>query len=394
MSFFFNPDEFTGKKTIRNSFLADPCKICGLYKNCESPKIEPFGDNKKNILALGEAPGEKEDEEGIGFVGKSGDYLKLTLSDLNIHFEKDCTRSNVIQCHPQDNIFLPDKVIYCYSRLEEQIKECKPKLILCFGMEAIKRILETDIIPSKLEDMHGMVFPSRKYKCWVSCNYHPAYILRKKGGDRVFKGQPEFEDIFRDDIEKALGYLETNFVLEKVLSSNEMILLNSKEAIILLEEKINSSENCTCTVDFETNRLSPFFEDSKIICMGLNFDSDIQYVIPLEKKNEKLNSLIHDFFESGINFTNHNLKFESIWAKQFFDSFIVNQKWDTMLAAHVLDERPNIKSLGFQTFLHTGIEYKEMIDRKNIENADRPTLWKYNASDIKYTRLISNIQKK
>jgi len=37
------------------------CKSCGLYKNCNSPKMKPSGEGLKGILIVGEAPGKVED---------------------------------------------------------------------------------------------------------------------------------------------------------------------------------------------------------------------------------------------------------------------------------------------------------------------------------------------
>jgi len=392
MSFFFNPDEFTDKKVKHGSFLADPCKICGMYKNCESPKMEPYGDNSEHIFVLGEAPGKKEDEKGRGFIGKSGNYLDDTLNELGIDFAMDCVRSNVLQCKPVNNKFLSEKVEYCYPRLEEQIKKYKPKLILCFGMEAIKRILETDVLPSRLESIHGMVFPSKKYKCYVSCNYHPAYIMRI-GESKDFGGKPEYNDIFIRDIEKALEYLDKSVKdITNILDSKHDEVLNEEEAILFLKS-ITGKYNTEWALDFETNQLSPFKDNAKLISMSLCNDPLKSYCIPLEGISDKLIVAIVKFIKNS-QVSCHSGKFDSIWSANLLGTFLDNRTYDTILAAHVLDERRDIKSLEFQSYLYTGEEYKGMVDRKNMDNADRATVYKYNNYDAKFTKYISIQQKK
>ena len=51
------------------------CGVCKLYNNCESPKMPVAGQGEKQILIIGEAPGETEDQKGEAFVGKTGSFL-------------------------------------------------------------------------------------------------------------------------------------------------------------------------------------------------------------------------------------------------------------------------------------------------------------------------------
>jgi len=381
MSFFFDPSEISGKKATKKSFIVDPCKICGLFKGCISPKMKSYGGNKKRILALGEAPGKDEDEfidketkeKGRGFVGKSGRLLTSILEDVDIDFDKDCTRSNVLQCRPPGNKFLPEKVEYCYQRLEKQIQESKPKLILCLGYEAIKRIAETSILPTTMEILHGIVFPSRKYNCWISCNYHPAYILRKPG----------MEDILYRDIKNALSYLDMP-ISESLLETGENIILEDKNDIIGFLESITNIKSAV-SFDIETSKLSPYDKDSELLSIAFSFDEKIGYVFLLEPVDKDVWKALAHFLESKTPKICHSGKFDDSWGKVFFKNYMNNRYWDTQLAAHILDEHPDTKSLGFQTFLTTGDEYKEMVNRKNMKEVSKSILCKYNSLDARYT---------
>jgi hypothetical protein len=37
------------------------CNSCGLYKQCSSPKMQPYGNFEKQIMCIGDAPSEEED---------------------------------------------------------------------------------------------------------------------------------------------------------------------------------------------------------------------------------------------------------------------------------------------------------------------------------------------
>lgn len=389
MTFFFNPAEVSGKHT-RKSFIVDPCKICGLFKGCISPKMKQYGVNKKHIFVLGEAPGEDEDEyvdkktgeKGRGFVGKSGKLLGKMFDEIGIDFDRDCIRSNVLQCRPPNNKFLPEKVEYCYQRLEKQIEEAKPKLMFCFGYEAIKRILETDILPNTMEILHGLVFPSQKYKCWVSCNYHPAYVLRFS----------EYKDILLADMKTGLKYIDESLP-QTLLDSGENVVLENKDNAIEFLKSITNVKTAV-SFDIETSRLSPFQKDSELLSVAFSFDERFGYTIPLKPVDENVWEALAIFLKSTTPKVCHNSKFEGIWLIQFFKLYMCNRYWDTQLAAHVLDEHPDTKSLAFQTLLSTGEEYKEMVDRKNMASVPKPVLYKYNSLDARYTYKVYKDQAK
>ena len=69
---------FTLKETesdSRKNGKIHSCASCGLYRNCRHPKMKPFGNFKKGILNIGEAPGDIEDQRGKPWQGKTGQLL-------------------------------------------------------------------------------------------------------------------------------------------------------------------------------------------------------------------------------------------------------------------------------------------------------------------------------
>ena len=59
MKGFFSTGETSSSNMPEGKILS--CITCGLYKDCISARMKPYGNNKKNILVCGEAPGEWED---------------------------------------------------------------------------------------------------------------------------------------------------------------------------------------------------------------------------------------------------------------------------------------------------------------------------------------------
>lgn len=63
----------------------------------------------------------------------------------------------------------------------------------------------------------------------------------------------------------------------------------------------------------------------------------------------------HSFtLEGGL--VTGNCKFEDRWTRKEFGCGVRNWVWDTMLAAHLMDNRPNISSLKYQAFAYLGQE--------------------------------------
>jgi len=51
----------------------------------------------------------------------------------------------------------------------------------------------------------------------------------------------------------------------------------------------------------------------------------------------------------------HNMKFEQTWSREYLKQPVANWRWDTMLAAHVLDSRPGVCGLKFQVYVNFGV---------------------------------------
>jgi len=384
-NFFFSPEEFTGKGTEkRYGFIADPCLLCSLYKNCNSPKMLPFGDNEKRILVIGEAPGENEDKTGIQFVGRSGKLLNDALFDFGINMDIDCVRTNVQQCFVSGNTFLPEKAEFCYDRLEKQIKNAKPKLILCFGQEASKRVIENSIVPGLSKDAFGLVqgdvYISRKYNCWVSLNYHPAHILRND----------DMLDSFYINLSKGLDHLGEE--LPKLMIDNSKAknhYVDGRKAVEVIEKF--SKSKIPVTVDYETNQLSSFLGEPKLLLVSLSNNEYEGFVIPLDPKDENIWKALSSFLKSNVSKTSHNSHFEEMWTRMMLGHPINNLDFDTILSAHIVDEKKLKKSLAYLAFVQTGEEYKDVVNNKDMENEIKTNfdnVVKYSSLDARYPVLI------
>ena len=148
------------------------CHFCG-SSNEAVKVVVGKGNPNADIMMIGEAPGAKENEQEVPFVGRSGKLLKQLLINSGIKFE-DVYICNVIKCRPLNNR-KPNKreIELSLPWLFQQIKLVDPKIILLIGSTALQAILKKkDGIKSLRGTWHNW------NKRLVMPVFHPAYLLR------------------------------------------------------------------------------------------------------------------------------------------------------------------------------------------------------------------------
>ena len=142
------------------------------------------GNPDADIMFVGEAPGEKEDLEGLPFVGRSGKLLTDILKAIDLTRE-DVYIANILKCRPPNNRD-PNKaeIEECEQYLLKQIEMIKPKLLVALGRISATTLLRTK---DSLTSMRGQVFNYHGTDMVVT--YHPAALLRNPNWKR-----PAWED--------------------------------------------------------------------------------------------------------------------------------------------------------------------------------------------------------
>ncbi len=158
------------------------------------------GNPNADVVAIGEAPGADEDEQGEPFVGRAGQLLNKILEA--IHFKREEVYiCNILKCRPPNNREpLPEEIELCEPYLWKQLEIIKPKMILCLGRTAGQALLKTN---DSLAALRGKFFDYRGIKLMVT--YHPAALLRNPNWKK-----PTWEDVqlFRktyDEIKEGTG---------------------------------------------------------------------------------------------------------------------------------------------------------------------------------------------
>lgn len=189
----FKPTKEELLQTLYNRFPT--CTSLHIESSDATKIVYGEGNPHSPVLLLGEAPGQKEDELGRPFVGRSGQLLTTTLDQLGIN-RKDVFITNVVKCRPPNNRTPTPVEIALYKKLLllPELNIIKPKLIITLGSVAINALLDGQAQPigkirGKALDLNDIV---------IVPTYHPAYILRN----------PADLTKFRHDIQFALTLLK------------------------------------------------------------------------------------------------------------------------------------------------------------------------------------------
>jgi len=116
------------------------CTTCRLHET-RTHAVPGDGPVTARIMAVGEAPGNTEDQTGRPFVGAAGRLLTRLLGSIGLD-RHDIYICNVLKCRPPQNRDpLPDEVASCSRFLDAQIALIRPDVILLLGRHATARLL-------------------------------------------------------------------------------------------------------------------------------------------------------------------------------------------------------------------------------------------------------------
>jgi len=399
--------EGRSRKRITRKKMLNPCEQCGLYKACLTPKMSPTGEGRLRCLIIGEAPGATEDEVGTQFIGSAGQILRRHLRRNGVELDRDFWKTNAVACRPPDNRKPTNRELkYCSVNLKKAFDTYRPKFVFLFGDTALTAYFslfhpENKSTLNKLSigDIHGQIIPDLEAGVWVVPLYHPSFLQYTK----------DAEAIFAKDLRKAVGWIKRDKELPNV--DVDIKLLTSHEDVITLLKGLSSSK--VIVFDYETNSLFPFKGISKILTISVVGKGNTSYCFPFQYRNhwkkeelEEIENLWKKILVNpSIKKVAHNVKFEDIWSRNILGVVPEGWVWDSMIAAHILNEAPGTTRLKVQTFLNFGyIGYEEEVaphmkgrgefNINTLEEVDFPVLGRYNALDSYFTNLLFKKQQR
>jgi len=354
---------FTKKETASKSRpdgKSYSCAACGLYRKCRSPRMEPFGNFKKKILNIGEAPGEVEDRNGRPWQGKSGKLLQRTYEKLGIDLFEDCLNINAVNCRPTDKngsnrVPTNFEAECCRKSILKVIKEYSPKVIVLFGNMAVYSLIGHRWKKNLggITKWRGWTIPDQDFNAWICPTFHPSFIERSKfsSGNNYSQSRTAEETIWIQDLKQAIALIK-----------NKTPFLVHEEPTIEVIEDLSVMRQITMPIafDYETTGIKPHAIGHRIVCCSVATGPNHVYVFMMPKKRKDAQPFVDILEDESIGKIAQNIKFEDTWSVVRLRTEVKNWIWDTMQASHILDNRVGVTSLAFQVYVQFGI-----IDFKN-----------------------------
>jgi uracil-DNA glycosylase family 4 len=150
------------------------------------------GPNSADLLILGEAPGAREDECGLPFVGTAGEALNKLLVEAGLDRGRAYV-TNVVKCRPTRPGTMPPKdrppspleIRVCSRYLDGQLAAVRPRVILALGGTAIRQLLGPDALV-RTSRLHA----HKVNDIQVVATYHPSSLNRKRGRRALIPDPP------------------------------------------------------------------------------------------------------------------------------------------------------------------------------------------------------------
>ncbi len=202
------------------------CVQCDLCKT-RTNAVPGQGSLTSKIMFVGEAPGAREDEVGLPFVGAAGNVLSGMLELIGLS-RQEVYIANIIKCRPPNNRDpSPHEIDQCWKYLDKQIDLINPDLIVTLGRHSFGNFFPGEIISQARgtpRNWNGRtIFPV----------YHPAATLHN----------PRLKPILEEDFRKM-----------KMLINNTQI-----ESEKLTKENLSETQ---LTFDFDAHELHETKKDN------------------------------------------------------------------------------------------------------------------------------------
>lgn len=372
------------------------CEECPLHEEAQYVCLMGSGSKKAKVMFVGEAPGAREDEQHRAFVGRAGQFLDRLLGEEAKLSREDCYITNVVKCRPPENATPKRTEIKTCVGLYfwQEVERVQPDLIVPLGNSALQGILGrsgikkhrgTPVETGQL--VGGVVLPT----------YHPAGVLRN----------PYLEPEIRADFRRIgklvrgeasdVGETKVRIIRRRSQLDALIKLLHHQDTIAFDLETYTFDNGIRLKGKPVVSGLQEWHDDLSVIsCISLSWAEGETAVVPLHHERSPwkdpqavLHQLKPALERRDCKYIAHNGKFDCRWLAA--NGVFVNLTFDTMLAAHMIDENRS-KGLKPLSQVILGVDaYDIGEDVRDAYHAPLKRLCTYAAKDADYTLRLYHV---
>ena len=346
------------------------------------------------LVPIAGAPETEDDEKGRPYTNDVGTYFRKLLRMKNVDLHRDCWTTYAIRCRLSGKSDIKQSVMCCRPSLLNIIKEHKPVVILLMGqpplVSLVKHLWRDDV--GSINRWRGLLIPDTVYNTWIAPLDNPTLVARKA------KKNVPLTNYFKKTLFAALAKKKKPYTqIPDYLSQVHVITKPAKAARMIRGIR---KTGLPIAFDYEGNCLKPETPGAKLVSCSVCYGGEHTIAYPMRGEAVQATA---DLLKSKCLKIAANIKFEHRWTRYMLKTRVRNWTWDTMLAAHALDNRPGITSLKFGVFAMLGmgsyddhikpfLRQKGKMRLNRIDEIDERDLLLYNGLDSLYEYKLAQLQ--
>lgn len=161
------------------------CERCPALVDSRSRIVNGSGPADADLVFVGEAPGNKEDQQGTPFVGRSGTILDDALRAVGLSRE-DIRITNCVRCHPSENRDpTTEELSNCRGHLKTEFELLDPELVVTLGKVPSEHLLNRSVaVTTEAGELSEVRLSDVSYPVLICV--HPAATLYDRSQEETF----------------------------------------------------------------------------------------------------------------------------------------------------------------------------------------------------------------
>ena len=340
-----NP-QATANNTSNKKNRKPTCLTCGLKGGCKTKRMQPIGNPDGKVLVIWGTVSEQEDYNGCMQESDQIMKLKRALKQNGIN-HRDVAFVRAVRCHA-DKV-TEKEIISCSEHHYKLITNHNFTNIILVGKQAVISYFSyQNNKHATYQKLRGLTVPDTTFKCFVSVVQEPSSDPRSRYDSDVIMAT-----LFLNDIKSMSQYYGKQPPDAYTKIREFLTPCNEEQAIVEMKKVLEFKFKTFIAFDYETTGLRPYNRGHKILSVGIATSKRECFSFILTPKTiPYLKKILRS---THIPKVAANIKFEKTWTMVLLKCTINNWLLDTVLSAHILDNRPGITSVKFQAFLLFGI---------------------------------------
>lgn len=324
------------------------------------------GSAPNDLVLVGEALGENEEQQGLPFVGRAGDILNSVLKEVGL-LRSALFITNSVRCRPltamgRNRKPTSHEIDACRGYLVDELRAVQPRVIVALGDVAATTLMGRRL--GGVLENRGKITWSDEFNAFIVPTVHPAYVIRRYSERHWLV----------EDIKTAKRLLDEGLQAPPEVTID---VVRDLDRAYAMADDLCSADRFA--YDWETNGVH--LTKSEGFCVSFSARRGHAYVVPRYLSGwarawdddllSELDEILRRVFLSDTAKSGHHVSFDNNITKTTLGVWPRNVTFCTMIAHHCLNNHLGERAHGLKvmTALYTPLgRYDDDLDQWLIDN--------------------------